>query len=61
MAGLVRKLEANALKQERRYTSNDELEASLAPMSMLKDGLSMTLANWANAVLPSEKVITLPL
>ncbi len=58
---MVHKLQANAKKQAKRYTSNDKLEASLAPASMLKDGLLMTLANLINTVLPPEKIITLPL
>jgi len=61
MKGMVHKLQANAKKQARRYASNDKLEASLAPASMLKDGLLMILANLVNTMLPPKKIITLPL
>lgn len=61
MGGIIRQLERNARRQAERYTSNDELERSLAPARMLKDGLLMLLANRLNSVLPAERVITLPL
>jgi flavin-dependent dehydrogenase len=61
MRGMVHKLQVNAQKQRMRYGSNEELEASLSPLNILKGGLLMILANRVNAVLPPEKVITLPL
>lgn len=61
MKGIVRKLQANAERQAARYSTNESLETSLAPMNMLKDGLLMTLANVVNNILPPDRIITLPL
>jgi flavin-dependent dehydrogenase len=61
MTGMVHKLQINAKKQRMDFSSNDNLEAGLAPASMLKAGVLMRFANLANAILPPEKVITLPL
>jgi len=61
MRSLVRKLEANRERQARQFASNDRLEAGLNPGSLLKGGVLMKLAGWANAVLPPERIITLPL
>ena len=60
MKGIVRQLQANEKKQAARYATNEKLEASLAPINMLKGGLLMTLANQVNRILPPEKIITLP-
>ena len=61
MQGMMRKIQVNAKKQAKRYASNESLEASLAPSSMLMSGLLMMTANLTNTVLPPEKIITLPL
>ncbi len=61
MRGLVRRLEANREKQAQQFASNDRLEVGLTPASLLKGGVLMKLAGWANIVLPPERIITLPL
>jgi flavin-dependent dehydrogenase len=61
MRGMVHKIEVNARRQERQFAANETLEANLAPVSMLRQGLLMMVANLANKVLPPERVITLPL
>jgi hypothetical protein len=44
----------------KRLSSNEELERSLSPISMLKGGLYMLLAEQLNKLLPSEKLLFLP-
>jgi len=58
---IIMKIEKNAKKQIERYTSDNTLEKSLSPFNMLKGGLLMLLGNQLNRILPSEKLILLPL
>ncbi len=60
MKNVVKKIEANAKKQSKRLSSNNELEKSLSPLNMLKGGLRMLIANQINKMLPPEKLIFLP-
>jgi len=60
MKRVVKKIEANAMRQSKRLSSNDELERSLSSLNMLKGGLQMILANRINRVLPPERLIFLP-
>jgi len=60
MKKVVKKIEVNAKKQMKRLSSNNELEKSLSPLSMLKGGLHMLIANEINKILPPEKLIFLP-
>jgi geranylgeranyl reductase family protein len=60
MAKVVRKLETNAEKQNARYASNETLEQSLSTLNLLRDGISMIVANQINKLLPTERVILLP-
>jgi geranylgeranyl reductase family protein len=60
MKKVVKKIEANAKRQMKRLSSNNELEKSLSPLSMLKGGLHMLIANEINKILPPEKLIFLP-
>jgi len=60
MKKAVKKIEANAKKQMKRLSSNNELEKSLSPLNMLKGGLHMLIANQINKMLPPEKLIFLP-
>jgi geranylgeranyl reductase family protein len=61
MRKVVKKIEANAEKQIKRLSSNNELEKSLSPLNMLKGGIHMLIANGINKILPPEKLIFLPL
>jgi len=60
MKKVVKKIEANAKRQMKRLSSNNELEKSLSPLSMLKGGLHMLIANEINKILPPEKLIFIP-
>jgi len=60
MKKVKRKIEINSKKQLKRLSSNEELEKSLSPISMLKGGLYMLLAEQLNKLLPSEKLLFLP-
>jgi len=60
MKKVIKKIEANAKKQMKRLSSNNELEKSLSPLNMLKGGLHMLIANEINKILPPEKLIFLP-
>ena len=60
MKKVKRKIETNSKKQMKRMLSNEELEKSLSPISMLKGGLYMLLAEQLNKLLPSEKLVFLP-
>jgi digeranylgeranylglycerophospholipid reductase len=60
MKKTVLKLEINAKKQTKRYSSNSSLENSLSNFNLLKNGISMMLANQINKILPPEKLILLP-
>jgi geranylgeranyl reductase family protein len=60
MKKVVKKIEANAEKQMKRLSSNNELEKSLSPLNMLKGGLHMLIANEINKILPPEKLIFIP-
>jgi len=60
MRKVVRKIEANAKRQMKRLSSNNELEKSLSPLSMLKGGIHMLIANEINKILPPEKLIFIP-
>ncbi|MEM4164624.1 MAG: NAD(P)/FAD-dependent oxidoreductase [Nitrososphaerales archaeon] len=60
MKKVVKKIRENSEKQAKRFSSNQELEKSLTPMNMLKDGLQMLIANQINKLLPPEKLIFLP-
>jgi geranylgeranyl reductase family protein len=60
MKKVVKKIEANAKRQMKRLSSNNELEKSLSPLSMLKGGLHMLIVNEINKILPPEKLIFLP-
>ena len=60
MKKTVMKLEKNAKKQTKRYSSNSTLENSLSSFNLLKNGISMMLANKINKILPPEKLILLP-
>jgi flavin-dependent dehydrogenase len=55
-----KKLENNAKKQTKRYSSNSTLENSLSSFNLLKYGISMMFANQINKILPPEKIILLP-
>jgi hypothetical protein len=56
----VKKIEANAKKQMKRLSSNNELEKSLSPLNILKGGLHMLIVNKINKMLPPENLIFLP-
>jgi len=58
---IVMKTEKNVKKQLDRYTSDNTLEESLSPLHMLKGGLLMLLVNQLNRILPSDRLILLPL
>jgi geranylgeranyl reductase family protein len=60
MKKVVKKIEANAKRQMKRLSSNNELEKSLSPLNMLKGGLHMLIANEINKILPPEKLIFIP-
>lgn len=60
MKKVKRKIEINSKKQIKRLSSNEELEKSLSPISMLRGGLYMLLAEQLNKLLPSEKLLFLP-
>jgi len=60
MRKVVRKIEANAKRQMKRLSSNNELEKSLSPLSMLKGGIHMLIANEINKILPPEKLTFIP-
>jgi geranylgeranyl reductase family protein len=60
MKKVVKKIEANAKKQTKRLSSNNELEKSLSPLNMLKGELHMLIANEINKILPPEKLIFIP-
>jgi len=60
MEKTLKKLESNEQKQTQRYASNESLENSLSSTKLLKDGLTMILANQINRILPAEKLILLP-
>ena len=60
MVKVVRKLETNAEKQAVRYASNKTLEQSLSTLNLLRDGISMIVANQINKLLPAKTVILLP-
>ena len=57
---VVKKIEANAEKQTKRFSSDSELQKSLSTLNMLKGGLLMLIANQINKMLPPEKLIFLP-
>ena len=61
MKKAVKKIEANAKRQMKRLSSNNELEKSLSPLNMLRGGLHMLIVNEINKPLPPEKLIFLPL
>ena len=60
MRKVVRKIEANAKRQMKRLSSDNELEKSLSPLSMLKGGIHMLIANEINKILPPEKLTFIP-
>jgi len=60
MKKVKRKIEINAKKQMKRLSSDEELERSLSPISMLKGGLYMLLAEQLNKLLLPEKLLFLP-
>ncbi|MGP3703181.1 MAG: NAD(P)/FAD-dependent oxidoreductase [Candidatus Bathyarchaeota archaeon] len=60
MKKVVKKIEVNAKKQMKRLSSNTELEKSFSPLSMLKEGLHILIANQINKILPPERLIFLP-
>jgi digeranylgeranylglycerophospholipid reductase len=60
MRKVVKKIEANAKRQMKRLSSNNELEKSLSPLNMLKGGIHMLIANEINKILPPEKLIFIP-
>jgi geranylgeranyl reductase family protein len=60
MKKVVKKIEANAKRQMKRLSSDNELEKSLSPLSMLKGGIHMLIANEINKILPPEKLIFIP-
>jgi flavin-dependent dehydrogenase len=60
MRKVVKKIEANAKKQMKRLSSNNELEKSLSPLNILKGGLHMLIVNKINKILPPENLIFLP-
>ena len=61
MRRLKRQVEVNEQKRKVKFASNETLAASMAPFPMLKAGVKMLAANFANRFLPPDKVITLPL
>ncbi len=60
MKKVVKKIEINARKQAKRFSSNHKLEKSLSTINLLKGGLQMILADQINKVMPPEKLIFLP-
>lgn len=61
MRRTVSKIEAHAKKQKARYASNEILQKSLSPFTLVKESLSMLAAVQLNKILPPEKMIMLPL
>ncbi len=61
MKGIVHKIAKNKRRQVTRYSTNDSLQNSLSPFNLIKDGLLMLTVAQIDALLPAERVITLPL
>ena len=61
MKKIVKKIESNEKKQAKRYATNESLEKSLSSVNLLKDGLLMIVSNQINRILPTEKIILLPI
>jgi hypothetical protein len=57
---MKRQMEANEVKRQAKFASDESLAASYAPQQVLMDGVKMMAANVANKILPPEKVITQP-
>jgi flavin-dependent dehydrogenase len=60
MRPMIRQMEANEIKRQAKFASDETLAASFAPRQVLIDGVKMLAANAANKFLPPEKVFTLP-
>jgi flavin-dependent dehydrogenase len=60
MQRMKRQMEANEMKRQVKFASDESLAASFAPRQVLVDGIKMMGANAANKFLPPEKVITFP-
>jgi len=60
MQPMKRQMEANEVKRQAKFSSDETLAASFAPHQVLIDGVKMIAANAANKFLPPEKVFTLP-
>ena len=60
MVPMKRQIEANEIKRQTKFATDDSLAASFAPQQVLIDGVKMIAANAANKLLPPERVITLP-
>jgi len=60
MLPMKRQMEANEIKRQTKFASDDSLAASFAPQQVLIDGVKMIAANAANKFLPPEKIFTLP-
>ena len=57
---MKRQMEANEIKRQAKFASDETLAASFAPRQVLIDGVKMMAANAANKFLPADKVITFP-
>ena len=60
MRAMKRQMEANEIKRQVKFASDESLAASFAPQRVLLDGIKMLAANTTNKFLPPERVITLP-
>ncbi|MEM2111250.1 MAG: NAD(P)/FAD-dependent oxidoreductase [Candidatus Bathyarchaeia archaeon] len=61
MKRAVSRLETNAKRQAKRYSSNEMFEKSFSSLSLMKFGLLAIIGNQINKVLPAEKLILLPI
>jgi len=60
MQPMKRQMEANEVKRQAKFASDETLAAGFAPSRVLVDGVKMMAANAANRFLPPEKVFTFP-
>jgi flavin-dependent dehydrogenase len=60
MQPMIRQLEANEMKRQAKFMSDETLAESMAPGRMLVDGVKMMAANAVNRFLPPERVFTFP-
>ncbi|MCJ7609403.1 NAD(P)/FAD-dependent oxidoreductase [Candidatus Bathyarchaeota archaeon] len=57
----INRFKTNEKRQSSRYASNKTLEQSLSRINLLRGGLKMIVANQINRLLPSDKLIFLPI